>query len=37
MEQEAEKSTYLNEPDVKEPLMVSFPQGSEELSLHYLV
>jgi hypothetical protein len=31
------RSTYLNELDVRKPMMVSISQRSEELRLHYLV
>jgi hypothetical protein len=31
LEQEAEKSTYLNERDVRKQLVVSIPQKSEEM------
>jgi electron transfer flavoprotein alpha/beta subunit len=37
LEQEAEKSTYLNELDAREPLVVSISQRSEELRLYNLV
>jgi hypothetical protein len=36
LEQEAEKSTYLNELDVKNPLVGSVSQKSEELRLYTL-
>jgi hypothetical protein len=32
-----QKSTYLNELDVRKPLMVSMSQRSEELKLYNLV
>jgi hypothetical protein len=37
LEQKAEKSTYLNELDVRKPLVVSISQRSEELRLYNLV
>jgi electron transfer flavoprotein alpha/beta subunit len=37
LEQEAEKSTYLNELDVRKPLVISISQRSEELRLYNLV
>jgi hypothetical protein len=38
LQQEAEKSTYLNELNVKKkPLVVSISQRSEELRLYILV
>ncbi len=37
LEQEAEKSTYLNELDVRKPLVVSISQRIEELRLYNLV
>jgi hypothetical protein len=37
LEQEAEKSTYLNELDVRKPFVASISQRSEELRLYNLV
>ncbi len=37
LDYETEKSTYLNELDVRKPLVVSISQGSEELRLYNLV
>jgi hypothetical protein len=37
LEKEGEKSTYLNELDVRKPLVVSILQRSEELKLYNLV
>jgi hypothetical protein len=37
LEQEAEKSAYLNELDVRKSLVVSISQRSEELRLYNLV
>jgi hypothetical protein len=37
LEKEAEISTYLNELDVRKPLVVSISQRSEELRLYNLV
>jgi hypothetical protein len=36
-ELEAEKSTHLNELDVRNPLVVSISQSNEELRLYNLV
>jgi hypothetical protein len=37
VEYEAGKSSYLNELDVRKPLVVSISQSSEELRLYNLV
>jgi hypothetical protein len=37
LQQDAERSNYLIELDVREPLVVSFSQESEELKLYNLV
>jgi hypothetical protein len=37
LDYKTEKSTYLNELDVRKPLVVSISQGSEELRLYNLV
>jgi hypothetical protein len=36
MEKEAEKSTYLNELDVRKPLVVFLSQRIEKLRLYYM-
>jgi hypothetical protein len=37
LEEEAEESIYLNELDVRKPLVVSISQRSDELRLYNLV